>query len=522
MSISFNTRDWQMWRQLLLRRRNYLIVSILLALAVGLFYAFTAAPVYESSSTVMIVDADLLSGAQLRFVPGVPQQDEVEYFRRRITSEVFLHQLIDSLNLEQNAKLAAKIAQVCQENPLIDRKVVAQQLQVEHLLTRINTRMRSSNLLEISAKGPTSESAFHLASLVTNLAIAETQKSEIQTVSAASSFSSQQLEIYRKRLEDSESRLASFNQGIMDTDLSDTQLSPEKLAEVQSVKLSTEIDLQAKRDQMQKLTNGPLRGVSLAYQSQLDRDIHDLRQRMLKRTEDVCELLKKFSWRDIEIIQLNEELGQLKRDIYDRIRSSLAAYYSDQPSEVANAAIRMEEMRLDTFLLQRTSELLQNSIQSHNNQIRRQPSRDGLRTKLERDVLINREIYEMLLQTSRGTQMRESAEVKESQMKFKLLAAPQQPLERIKPKRKQVMMFALIIGLGLGLGLVLVRETLDVTVRNVDDVSRFLKMPVLAAIPKIETSLDKTRRKYRRLAAAVAIPLLAFVSVMLVYRILIH
>ncbi len=521
MAYSTNSKDWQAWRQLLWRRRWYVIISATLAMAAGLFYAFTATPVYESSATVMIVDADLL-GSQLRFVPGSPQHDEIEYFRRRITSEGFLLQLMDSLDLSLDPKLAVKINQLSLENPAIDRKVVSQQVYIEHLLARISTRMRSYNLIEIDGKGRTSDDAYRLTHLVTSLAIAESQQSQIQSSSAAASFSSQQLEIYRKRLEDSESRLASFNQGLTETSLSDNQLSAEKLAEMQSVKLSTEIDLQAKRDQMQKLTAGTLKELPLGYEAQLDRDIHDLRQRMVKRTEDVCELLKKFNWRDVEIVLLNEEIGQLKREIYDRLENQVTLYLANQPPQIVNNAIRFEEMRLESYLLQHTSIVLQGIIQAHNNVVRRQPSQEGYRSKLERDVMINREIYEMLLQTSQGTKIRESADVKESQMKFKLLSAAQRPLERIKPKRKQIMILSLLLGLGLGGGLVLVREVLDVTVRTTDDVARLLKLPVLAAIPRIETTMEKTRRKHRRVAVAVGLPLLAFVSVMLVYRILIH
>ncbi|HQG46259.1 MAG TPA: GNVR domain-containing protein, partial [bacterium] len=294
------------------------------------------------------------------------------------------------------------------------------------------------------------------------------------------------------------------------------------LAEIQSVKLSTEIDLQAKRDQVNKLIKGPLHDLPLTYETQLDRDTQDLRQRMLKRTEDVCELLKKFSWRDVEIILLNEEIGQLKQEIYNHFQTDIANLLRGQSQEVITAAIRLEEIRLDTIVLQRTSEILQNIIQVHNNIIRRQPSQEGMRAKLERDVTTNREIYDLLLQTARGTQMRESAQVKESQMKFKLLSEPQRPLERIKPKRKQTMIFALLAGLGLGLGLVFLREMLDVSVRTTEDVERLLKMPVLAAIPKIETTYEITRRKHRRVAVAVALPLIAFISVMLIYRILLR
>ncbi|HOC88051.1 MAG TPA: GNVR domain-containing protein [bacterium] len=515
-----NSRDLKMWWQLLFRGRWYILVSIFLAIAGGLYYAFTANPVYESAATVMIIDTDLLSGSSLRFVPNnAAANTEIDFFRRRITSEDFLTSLIDSTDIRQDPKLNARITQLGYENPHFDREVIARQVYLEYLLTHISTRMRAYNLIEISARAPSSERAFRLASVVTRTAIAESQHNELQTVSVASDFSSQQLDIYRKRLDESENRLNSFRQSMMEEGLSESQLSSEKLTEVQSVKLSTDIDLQSKRDQMQKLLNGPLHDIPLTYRSQLDAEVQEIKSRLISRSQDVCEMLKKFSWKDAEVILLNQEIGQLKKELYERISSTVASSFSGQSPQIVAAAIRLEEVRADVASLQRSSEVLSGIISGHTNTMRRQPSQEGVRTKLERDVQINRQIYEALLQTTQGSQIRESAQVTETKMRFKLISPPQRPLERISPKRARGMFIALVLGCGIGLALVMIRETLDVTIRSVEDVSTLFKIPVLAAIPKIETRLEITRRRHRRYAVAVAIPILAIVSLMLVFRI---
>jgi len=230
-------------------------------------------------------------------------------------------------------------------------------------------------------------------------------------------------------------------------------------------------------------------------------------------------MLKKFSWKDAEVILLNQEIGQLKKELYERISSTVASSFSGQSPQIVAAAIRLEEVRADVASLQRSSEVLSGIISGHTNTMRRQPSQEGVRTKLERDVQINRQIYEALLQTTQGSQIRESAQVTETKMRFKLISPPQRPLERISPKRARGMFIALVLGCGIGLALVMIRETLDVTIRSVEDVSTLFKIPVLAAIPKIETRLEITRRRHRRYAVAVAIPILAIVSLMLVFRI---
>lgn len=520
--MSSESRDFRLWWQLFCRRRYYIIISVVFALLAGFYLAMTTPPEFQAAATLMIVDTDLLSGSQLRFVPGSPQHNEVEYFRRRISSEGFLLQLLDSLDLHRNAKLNARIAQVAAENPHIDRAQIAAQLHSEYLLNRISTRMRSYNIIEISAREATSAGAFRLASLVTNLAILESQKSRIETVAEASDFTLQQLEIYRKRLEVSEARLAAFNQGVTERGISSGQLSAEKLTELQSIKLSTAIDLESRRTQMEQLRDTALSGLSLDYEAELDRELAAMTERMAQRTDDVCELVKRFRWEDVDVILLNEEIGQLKRDIFERIRQLLAGWWDGRSSEVVAAAVSYEQLRLEIRMLQRTSERMDASIEGHYALVRSRPSQDGYKVKLERDVVVNREVYEMLLQSSRGTQIRESAETKGAKMKFKLITAPQRPLERIKPQRAKIMVIALLAGLGLALAMVMVREAVDITLRSIEDVSRHLDVPVLAAIPRIETRKEQARRQRLRRLAVLAVPFLALVSLIWVVGRFIH
>ena len=515
-----NMNDWRIWWQIVMRRRYYFLLTLLVAIVLGLVWAFSVPPVFESSSMIMFIDTDLLSGSSLRFVPTFPQREEMELFRRRITGSEFLERILDSLDLKNDPKLAAQIEMLMAEHPQVPAKEISDQVLLKFLREQISTQMRAYNLLELKTKGRSPEQAFRLASLITDQAIREALDNQIQSVSAASSFSSQQMQIYKQRLEEAEERLSHFNRQQVEMSNGEVRLSEGKLQELQSVKLSMEVEFQTKNAQLQELRATVFGTATPPYRAKLDGAIANLSDRMVQLTMDVCQLLKKFNWRDLEIVQLNTEIGQLKAELNDRIVATLKNYYTDAESEQMIRAARYENLAIEARLLKKSRDILTAVIQEHLEYVRRQPANETMKTRLEREVRLYREIYDLLLQQVRGTQIRESAQIQESRMKYKLITSPQHPLERVKPNRRRIMMVSVFLGMMLGAGLIFGLETLDTSIRNVEDVTRFLKTPLLATIPRIITpKQDKDHKKYRHIFA-VLIPVFLFACCVIVLRIL--
>jgi len=241
--------SWQnIWRSLM-RHKLIIFCVITACLITGLLIALLTPEKYESMATVMIQETDLLSGSQLRFVPNYPQREELEMLRRRISSHEFLIKLADSLSIKNNPKLIALIQQTRYEHPGIDPRIIAEQKYVEHLRRLISARLVSYNMIEIKASGPTAHEAYVLARAMTKMAIEESKENQEKTISAASSFSTQQMELYKKKLTEAENRLFAFNRGVVDAQLGQSELAPEKNQELEAVLLSNNIELQTKQSQ---------------------------------------------------------------------------------------------------------------------------------------------------------------------------------------------------------------------------------------------------------------------------------
>ncbi len=511
-------KDWRIWWQLFWRKKFIFVASLCLAIALGLLYSFITPPEYESVATVMYSDFDVLINSSVR-VPGVPQREDIESFRRRITSTDFMLNLVDSLGIDRDPKLVAQIQKLHSEHPDVNKEELAKQVYIEHLQKRISTRMKAYNLVEIRATGRTSEAAFRLATLLTHLAMAESRESQIRSVNIASSFSYQQLEIYKKKLAEAEDALNSFNNASVNDVLVNDKLEDEKLQELHAYKMSSEFELKSKLEQIKQLRARELKNVSLGYKQEAEAALGDLRGRLLQRTADLCQLLKRFNWRDVEVIQINEEIANLKYTANDRMRSAISAYYAGANPAIPEAASKMESLQLDVDLLQHAVSIVSAILQSHNEHLRQAPSREAIKSRLEREVAVNRQIYDLLMEQVRGAQIRESAQLRESQLKFKLIAPPQAPLERVKPHRRRIMMVAVCLGCMLGFGIILGLETIDASIKTVEDAINYLGVPVLGTIPRIVTRFEEHKQRRAKRIFAIVLPIMAVVGVLVAYRV---
>jgi uncharacterized protein involved in exopolysaccharide biosynthesis len=490
MSTSSVLFDWRTLRQSFMQRKYIFLSVLFLCVTIGLLFALLSPPEYESFATIMMCDTDLLSGSQLRFIPNYPQREELEMFRRRISSYDFLNKMLDSLSFQKNVKLTALVQQTILEHPNVDRTEIVRQVYLEHLKKQIAVRLVAYNMIEIKATAPTSGEAFHLARALTNLAINESRDNQVKTVSAASSFSKQQMEIYKKKLAETEEKLFQFNRGIMDAKLINTELSVEKLQELEAILLSNNIDMQTKQTQYQEKSPS-LKILTAEQKRALHQSQMDLKNKLLERITDLNQLLIKFSWRDIEIIQLNEQIALLKKEYKERLGVLLTPIFTEAKSNQLEEAIRAEYLALEISLILQSHTILSDIIQGHKKQLRETPSQEDLKQRLERDVRVNREIYEMLLQQARGTEIRESAQLSEVKLQYKVITPPVLPLDRVRPIRRRIMMIALFIGFSLAAAAIVGLEALDASIRRVEDVPKFLGVPVLATIPRIKPSNKK-------------------------------
>jgi uncharacterized protein involved in exopolysaccharide biosynthesis len=166
---------------------------------------------------------------------------------------------------------------------------------------------------------------------------------------------------------------------------------------------------------------------------------------------------------------------------------------------------RLELLNVETQLASKAADekRLRGQIASLQARVAAAPGVAAEFTALTRDYETIRSGYASLLAKHEDAKAAAALERRQIGETFKILDRARLPESPISPNRPLINFLGALAGLGLGLGLVTLLEYRDSSLHSEDDVLSALAVPALAAIPVIETSIDRARRKRRRLYAAV-------------------
>jgi Uncharacterized protein involved in exopolysaccharide biosynthesis len=126
------------------------------------------------------------------------------------------------------------------------------------------------------------------------------------------------------------------------------------------------------------------------------------------------------------------------------------------------------------------------------------PKREQELLSLKRDYANTQKNYQSLLDKKLNAQLAANMERMQKGERFKVLDPARIPQKPFKPNRPRIILLSLLLGLGIGGGLAFGVEYMDHSFRDIDDLERFIGLPVLATIPKIITDDDARRGKIRK------------------------
>ncbi len=117
-----------------------------------------------------------------------------------------------------------------------------------------------------------------------------------------------------------------------------------------------------------------------------------------------------------------------------------------------------------------------------------------------RDINVNENIYQMLLQRLETAKITQRLEASKSGTHYSIIDPPRIPLSPAKPNKIQVIFLGLILGAFSGTGLVFAGEFLDHSFLDIEDAKQNLQLPVLGAISRITTQeeIDSEKSKQKK------------------------
>jgi polysaccharide biosynthesis transport protein len=283
----------------------------------------------------------------------------------------------------------------------------------------------------------------------------------------ASEWLAQQLDGLKAKLEKSEDELQQYAQqnGLLFLENQTGQqenIVDERLRELQDELTKAQADLYEKEALYRQVQAGELDSLPGIVDNKL---IQDLTLQLSQLESQYAQLATTF---DPAYPKVKQVQGQI--DAVQKILNQERARAVNRIVDDYQAAARREALVRQAFIAQ----------QAQANQVAEKSVQYNI---LKREVDTNKQLYEGLLQRLKEAGV--SAGLKASNIRVVDSAMP--PKKPSKPRIPLDLALGLFAGLGLGIGAAFVQEHLDNTLKNTEDVQRFLQLPALAMIPAVES-----------------------------------
>ena len=328
--------------------------------------------------------------------------------------------------------------------------------------------VRNTQLIKLSYESYSPQLAARIPNAVANAYIAEQQSVRTDVTEKATSWLSERLEGLREKLEESEHALNKFQE-------------EEDLVDLQGVRGLASQELNETMDQLLGARRA-LKDIQVLYNQVRNKDVdeesllsqpevlnHPLiqagRQAEANAQLGVTELARRYGPKHPTMQAAQDELESARAQLRSEIRKLVASIeidYRQARGKVADLEAELAGAKTDL------QAVAQKEIRYD---------------ELKREVEVNSQLYNTFL-----TRFKETREVAGFESTEARLADPAiTPRRPIASKKRLLVLFALVASAGIGVGIVVLLDLLKSGIRDPQDVSRKLGLPLLGVVPTVDS-----------------------------------
>ena len=485
--------DIREYLQIFRRRKYFFIIPLLISIITGIIISIVLKPVYQSMTVVQVSQGQQLSRTMQKLVPGITPQERLNNLRRLITSHTYLKRLIGMLNLHSDPEMR-KIAKKNQEQfPDLTLDEITELFWIEYFRDHIFIRQIGNDFIEVAATGKSPIFVYDLVKTLTQVFIDESLRREVGGIRGALEFSSEQLTIYKKKLDESEERLRKFQEGMLQDQLEDEVVITANMNQVRNMLTTTEFELREANDRLHFL-NRRINELGLNYGTPNNNVINTYKAQLLNAFVELSKLMLHYSWQDVKVLKINSLIKKLQENIRQETEKEIKAKYSIVDASKLEIIFQKETTAMEVEFLKRKKNTFAELINYFGSKLSQGPSKEMTLNRIQREVEENRGINQTLLQETRCTELEEALQKTEAEFKFKIIEPAIKPVTPIAPKRLRINFMAILIGMASGFGLISLIELMDHSFKNVEAVEKYLSLPVLGTVPLINMDVDHKNR----------------------------
>ncbi len=466
-------------RALFRYRVLFVIVSLVVMTLIGA-YSFTLPKIYSADTTVFIernVIDNLVEGIAIS--PSI--DDRIRVLRYALLSRELVTKVLEKIGSNVFTKSEAE-----------------QQSYISNLIAKTNLSVRGQELFIVSITSADPEFAQDYVNTLVSEYVEENLSAKRDETYGANRFLSEQIEIFKDKLEAAEDKIIEFrkNNGIYFSIDEATTLANIRQLETQIEEITLSQDtFTARKRQIQQQLNETPKTIDMVSEGAENSRLPEMEVRL-------ANLLLQYTENYPEVVRLKAEIESLKKTLEtqgddgaesaERTRlTSLNPLHQELQSQIFEIDAELSSLSARKLNLEKT-------IAKREQELREVPeAQKELRILVqERDSIRN--VYNELLGRMSQSEVSKQMEIGNKAATFRIVDPAVLPKTPVSPNLLKMFLLAVVGGIACGVGVVYLLETMDGRVRDVS-VLETGGFEVLAIIPHIVEPEKMKKQRFKDL-----------------------
>ncbi len=472
-----------------LRRKYWIIISVLLTLLAGLFYGLATPKMYQGETLILVVPQKVPNN-YVQSIVSESIQERLQTIRQQVTSRTNLEKIIDENQLFKD----------------LDERNVSVQDKVDLFRNRIGISVSRGSSFSISFQYEDPRKAMDITNRLASNFITENLKIRESQAIGTSEFLGDELESVKKDLLEQEDALKNYRERYMgglpeqlDTNLSILGRLQGQLEQLQSnLRDAENRKIIARAELVEQSNMRVANSHSSSGQGQV-RDIPSLRNELMS-------LETRYTSKHPDVIRLRETIASLEHDISENETEQATEGEASLPVGI-NPVFRdqLRDIEVEISGLNVEIEKIKAQITWYQVKVEETPKREQELLSLNRDYANVNELYNSLLSRKLEAEIAVSMEKKQKGEQFRVIDPAKLPERPIRPNIRKILLIALALGLGVGGGAVYLLEMMDTTYRAPEEMEQELQVPVLVSMPFVFTGNELKNQKRKEIIKAASV-----------------
>jgi len=457
----------ELWH-IVVKRRRMIILLFVLAVAAAVFLNIVTEPVYQARATLMLKSGKTDALASLDPLGALTGSSSanimIQNYIYMLKSRSILTKALETLGWETVTDA--------------DIRAVTNGLTVQQI--------SGTEIIEIRFDSTDRVFATDLVNTLSQVFIASTRDENRSDLKTAREYLAEQIEIAQDHLTNAEEKLRRFreNERIMQP-MQDSSLLLQQYtewdkmaAQAQLAKMETELRLRELQDKLAAQDEIIISSTTI----QDNPMVRSYQQRLAELEVSLSGALERYTERHPEVLSLQAEINEIKTKLANEVERVIATetqtinpIRNELYSQLINAQVELVALSARE---QAIAKVLKELDQQYTNV----PEKELELARLIREVQMYEDIYLMLMTRNEEIRINEQMHSGNLQVVDHAII-PENP---IKPRVMLNLAIGGVLGLFMGLGLAFLLEFMDNTVKNKDDVEKYLALPVIGQIPQFD------------------------------------